>query len=201
MKHIITLSALTIWSFISCPDACAQFNTISSNSQRAKILTSETGMNEECPSEQETTVPKDTLLESSEDSTALYDRYFSVSYPLDEIKVNSKFGMRKHPVTKKYCMHNGLDLKAHYEDSRSGKYVTVRTANYTVSYCHLSKAYASVGDIVKAGEIIAQSGNTGRSTGPHLHLTSKKDGKAFDPTILIDFIRSVKNSCLNGLSF
>ena len=108
-------------------------------------------------------------------------------------------------------MHNGLDLKAHYEqvysmlpgevigvgqDSRSGKYVTVRTANYTVSYCHLSKAYAAIGDIVKAGEIIAQSGNTGRSTGPHLHLTSKKDGKAFDPTILIDFIRSVKNSCL-----
>ena len=204
MKHIITLSALTIWSFISCPDACAQFNTISSNSQRPKILTSETGVNEECPSEQGTTVPKDTLSESSEDSIALYDRYFSVSYPLDEIKVNSKFGMRKHPVTKKYCMHNGLQVYSMLpgevigvgQDSRSGKYVTVRTANYTVSYCHLSKAYAAIGDIVKAGEIIAQSGNTGRSTGPHLHLTSKKDGKAFDPTILIDFIRSVKNSCL-----
>ena len=124
--------------------------------------------------------------------------------------------MRKHPVTKKYCMHNGLDLKAHYEqvysmlpgevvgvgqDSRSGKYVTVRTANYTISYCHLSQAYATIGDIVKAGVIIAKSGNTGRSTGPHLHLTSKKDGKAFDPTILINFIRSVKNSCLTKLAF
>lgn len=113
-------------------------------------------------------------------------------------------------------MHNGLDLKAYYEpvysmlpgevvrvgeDSRSGKYVTVQTANYTVSYCHLSQAIATIGSVVKAGEIIAKSGNTGRSTGPHLHLTSKKDGKAFDPTILIDFIRSVKNSCLNGLSF
>ena len=110
-------------------------------------------------------------------------------------------------------MHNGIDLKAHYEqvysmlpgevvgvgqDGRSGKYVTVRTANYTISYCHLSQAYAALGDIVKAGEIIAKSGNTGRSTGPHLHLTSKKDGKAFDPTILISFIRSVKNSCLKG---
>ena len=106
MKHIITLSALTIWGFICCPDACAQFNTISSNSQRPKILTKELDKKEECPSEQDSTVPKDTLSESSEDSTALYDRYFSVSYPLDEIKVNSKVGMRKHPVTKKYCMHN-----------------------------------------------------------------------------------------------
>ena len=216
MKHIITLSALTIWSFVSCPDACAQFNTITSNSQRPKILTKETDKNEGCPSEQCETVPKDTLSEFAEDSTALYDRYLSVSYPLDEIKVNSKFGMRKHPVTKKYCMHNGIDLKAHYEqvysmlpgevvgvgqDSRSGKYVTVRTANYTISYCHLSQAYAACGDIVKAGEIIAKSGNTGRSTGPHLHLTSKKDGKAFDPTILINFIRSVKNSCLTKLAF
>ena len=216
MKHIITLSALTIWSFVSCPDAFAQFNTITSNSQRPKILTKESDMNEECPSEQYETVPKDPLSEYAEDNTALYDRYFSVSYPHDEIKVNSKFGMRKHPVTKKYCMHNGIDLKAHCEqvysmlpgevvgvgqDSRSGKYVTVRTANYTISYCHLSQAYATLGDIVKAGEIIAKSGNTGRSTGPHLHLTSKKDGKAFDPSILIEFIRSVKKSCLKGLVF
>ena len=62
MKHIITLSALTIWSFISCPDACAQFNTISSNSQRPKILTMETDKNEECPSEQYETVPKESSL-------------------------------------------------------------------------------------------------------------------------------------------
>ena len=180
MKHIITLSALTIWSFISCPDACAQFNTITSNSQRPKILTSETGVNEECPSEQGTTVPKDTLSGSSEDSIALYDRYFSVSYPLDEIKVNSKFGMRKHPVTKKYCMHNGLDLKAHYEqvysmlpgevigvgqDSRSGKYVTVRTANYTVSYCHLSKHIDDTADRGRlAYTAVSNNGETVRAS-------------------------------------
>ena len=115
MKHIITLSALTIWSFIICPDACAQFNTITSNSQRPKILTKESDKNDGCPSEKYETVPKDTLSEFAEDSTALYDRYLSVSYPLDKIKVNSKYGIRKHPVTKKYCMHNGIDLKAHYE--------------------------------------------------------------------------------------
>jgi murein DD-endopeptidase MepM/ murein hydrolase activator NlpD len=46
---------------------------------------------------------------------------------------------------------------------------------------------------VNAGEVIAVSGNTGMSTGPHLHLTTKKDGKAFNPTILLDIIRSIKN--------
>ncbi len=215
MKHVITISALTIWSFVCCPDANAQFNTISSTGNRPKVLTKEMAKNKEYPSEQCDTVPKDTLSEMPTDSAELYDRYLSVSYPLDQIKVNSKYGMRRNPVTKKYCMHNGIDLKARYEEvysmlpgevirvgqnSTAGKFVTVQTANYTISYCHLSKAYAAIGDIVKAGEIIAKSGNTGRSTGPHLHLTSKKDGKAFDPTILIEFIRTVKNSCLKGLS-
>ena len=51
------------------------------------------------------------------------------------------------------------------------------------------------------GEPLGLTGNTGASTGEHLHLTTKKDGKAFDPTILIDYIRSVKNSSLNNLAF
>ena len=176
----------------------------------------ETDKNEECPSEQYETVPKDTLSEYVEDSTALYDRYFSVSYPLDEIKVNSKFGMRRHPVTKKYCMHNGIDLSARYEnvysmfpgtvvkvgqDNRSGKFVTVRTGDYTISYCHLSQQIVKEKEFVNAGTNIAISGNTGASTGPHLHLTTKKDGKAFDPTILIEYVRSVMNSYLKDLVF
>jgi len=53
------------------------------------------------------------------------------------------------------------------------------------------------GAFVKAGELIAKSGNTGMSTGPHLHLTTKKDGKAINPTILLDFIRSIKEKCLS----
>ena len=48
-----------------------------------------------------------------------------------------------------------------------------------------------VNDFVNAGTIIAQSGSTGESTGPHLHLTTKKDGKAFNPTILLEYVQSV----------
>ena len=142
-------------------------------------------------------------------------QYMSVSYPLKAVRIGSGFGMRKHPIMHKYCMHNGVDLQARYEevysmfpgtviavsqDKRSGKYVTVKSSNYTISYCHLSAPLVAKGSFVNAGEVIAKSGNTGMSTGPHLHLTTKKDGKAINPTILLDFIRSVKEKCLSLIS-
>ena len=128
-----------------------------------------------------------------------------ISPPLKNIRIGSGFGMRKHPIYHKRMMHNGIDLSARYEnvysmfpgtvvkvgqDGRSGKFVTVRTGDYTISYCHLSQQLVKEKDFVIAGKNIAVSGNTGASTGPHLHITTKKDGKAFDPAILLNFILS-----------
>lgn len=130
--------------------------------------------------------------------------YSLVSLPLKNIHIGSGFGMRMHPIYHKRMMHNGIDLSARYEsvysmfpgtvikvgqDNRSGKFVTVKTGDYTISYCHLSQQYVKVNDFVNAGTIIACSGNTGASTGPHLHLTTKKDGKVFNPTILLNYIK------------
>ena len=186
----------------------AQFNTIGDVSSRPSVISIKN------PSEQ-TIAPKDSV-QSDSASTEIPDRiegkeerlrtYLSVSFPLKKIQINSKFGMRMHPVYHKYIMHNGIDLHARHEDvlsmlpgkvlrvgydSRSGKYVTVQTANYTVSYCHLSSSKVTIGRYVKAGEIIGVSGNTGMSTGPHLHLTIKKDGKAIDPIILLNCVRTI----------
>lgn len=131
--------------------------------------------------------------------------YSLVSLPLKSIHIGSGYGMRMHPIYHKRMMHNGVDLSARYEnvysmfpgtvikvgqDSRSGKFVTVKTDDYTISYCHLSQQYVKVNDFVNAGTVLALSGSTGVSTGPHLHLTTKKDGKAFNPTILLDFIKN-----------
>lgn len=119
--------------------------------------------------------------------------------------------MRNHPVKHKTIMHNGVDLAAHYEkvfsmfsgevtgvghDNRSGNYVTVRTAGYTISYCHLSAFWVSKGMFVNAGEVLGVSGSSGMSTGPHLHLTTKKDGKVFDPVILLKYVREVLENSL-----
>ena len=134
--------------------------------------------------------------------------FLHVSLPLKSIHITSRFGMRHHPILHRYCMHNGVDLKAHYENvfsmfpgkvvsighnKRSGKYVVIQTVGYAISYCHLSSILVREGQYVNAGEVIAISGNTGMSTAPHLHLTTRKDGKAFNPTILLDIIRSIKN--------
>ena len=144
-----------------------------------------------------------------------HDLMALVALPLKDIHIGSGFGMRLHPIYHKRIMHNGIDLSARYEnvysmlpgtvirvgqDNRSGKFVTVKTGDYTISYCHLSQQLVKEKDFVSAGTNIAISGNTGASTGPHLHLTTKKDGKAFDPTILIDYVRSVRNSYLNNYS-
>ncbi|MDO4755962.1 MAG: M23 family metallopeptidase, partial [Parabacteroides sp.] len=111
-------------------------------------------------------------------------------------------GMRRHPVTKKYSMHHGLDLRARYEsvfcmlpgevidvgeDDISGKYTIIQTGDFLISYCHLSVVIAKKGEKLKAGDIVAISGNSGRSTGPHLHLTCRFRGLHIDPNIIIEY--------------
>ena len=142
------------------------------------------------------------------------NRYLSVSFPMKQLIVNSPFGQRKDPFTGKKRKHNGLDLRASNdevyamlngivqktgEDKRSGKYVVIQYGEFQVSYCHLSRIWVKRGILVKPGEIVGTTGNTGRSTGPHLHITCKRNNKYVDPAILIQFIKEVKESTLKDL--
>lgn len=141
-------------------------------------------------------------------------RFLSVSYPLQSIRINSGYGSRKDPFTHKGSVHGGLDLRAHYEnilamfdgivqavssDSKSGTYITLCHGSYTISYCHCSKIFAHVGDSVLAGDIVAVSGNTGRSTGPHLHITAKCKGSSINPYNLLLYIRRVRQEAYIAL--
>ena len=143
------------------------------------------------------------------------DCYMSVSYPLKKIMVTSPYGRRKDPFTGKRSNHKGLDLRASGEevysmmsgevvkvssDKRSGNYVTIRHGDYTVSYCHLSKILVKKGTQVLPGEVVAISGNTGRSTGPHLHITAKYGKKHIDPAILFQLIKETREEALAHLA-
>lgn len=146
----------------------------------------------------------------------LIRRYLGVSYPLSHIQVTSQYGMRMHPIMHKRMMHQGIDLRAKYEevysvmdgevitvssDKRSGRYVTVRYPGYyTCSYCHLSQPLVKKGDRVKAGEVIAISGNTGMSTAAHLHLGVRNaSGERMDPLVLLEFIRKTREDVIREL--
>ena len=201
----IILSVLC--AFLLNVQTYAQFNTIGTYNHK-RIKTANPPKPTEAPTD--SILMSDSISESvnyeivgESNAKQVEDVASLVSLPLKNIHIGSGFGMRMHPIYHKRMMHNGIDLSARYEsvysmfpgtvikvgqDNRSGKFVTVKTGDYTISYCHLSQQYVKVNDFVNAGTIIALSGSTGVSTGPHLHLTTKKDGKAFNPTILLDYI-------------
>ena len=124
------------------------------------------------------------------------------------IAVTSPFGSRNHPIFGIEKMHNGADLKANYEkvysvmdgvvtasgwDSKGGgNYIKIKHSDsFVTSYLHLSEIYYRVGEFVKAGFIIAKSGNSGNSTGPHLHFSVSENGNYINPIhFLNDLIKA-----------
>ena len=70
-----------------------------------------------------------------------------------------------------YATDNGIIVESEYQSNGYGNIVKIDHQNGYVSYyAHCSKLYAKVGDVVAKGDLIAAVGNTGRSTGPHLHF-------------------------------
>ena len=139
--------------------------------------------------------------------------YTGVSVP-QKVDIDvSKFSM-PHPgyITSPYGyrkrfrrMHKGVDLKinmgdtiraafdgrvriTNYERAGYGYYVVVRHTNdLETVYGHLSGFIVEEGQYVKAGDPIALGGNTGRSTGPHLHFETRYMGYAINPCAIFDF--------------
>ena len=209
---LITLTAFVFW--LSLP-LNAQFNTIGTIRNKRINTTnppkSQDALTDSIVVADSISESKSTNIEGSgqtiDSSMSNHDLMSLVALPLKKIHVSSGFGMRMHPIYHKRILHNGIDLSARYEnvysifpgtvirvgqDNRSGKFVTVRTGDYTISYCHLSQPFVQENDYVNAGMSIAISGNTGASTGPHLHITAKKDGHAFNAAILLEYIMRLR---------
>ena len=205
MKRKIVV--LWIISYLAVSSAKAQFNTASDNVCRYKVKKVEENIPFSANNDVDSLAINPPLQETdSVDSKQKQwiSGYPSITYPLKSIKVTSPYGYRRDPITGKQSWHNGLDLCAKNEpaysmmegivekigyDSRSGNYVTLKHGNYHVSYCHLSSVIVGKGERVFSGTIVGVTGNTGRSTGCHLHLTCKKDGKSVNPISLIKLMR------------
>jgi murein DD-endopeptidase MepM/ murein hydrolase activator NlpD len=117
--------------------------------------------------------------------------------------ISSPYGMRLHPITKTYKMHTGIDIAARYASivaANGGKVIMARyNSGYgsTVAidhgggistlYAHLRSIVVKVGQTVEPGQTIAVSGNSGWSTGPHLHFEVRKFGATLNPAEYVSY--------------
>jgi murein DD-endopeptidase MepM/ murein hydrolase activator NlpD len=127
----------------------------------------------------------------------------------DPYPVSSGFGMREHPVTRDWRQHNGIDFAAPSganilavadgqvsfagDMGGCGNAVEINhSGGYLSKYCHALKVLVQKGQSVKAGTPIALVGTTGTSTGNHLHLGIKLNGKYIDPKKVIPIMEPKK---------
>ena len=124
---------------------------------------------------------------------------YVLAWPLPEaVRITSPFGMREHPLLGGLRMHNGVDLGAApgtpvravadgvvrraSSDEVNGRIVVIDHGHGVLtSYCHNDQLLVKREARVHRGEIIARSGSTGRSTGPHLHYQLDLAGEPADP--------------------
>lgn len=122
-------------------------------------------------------------------------------FPVSSEKITSYFGKRSTNIAGASTYHEGIDIGvvsgtpvmaansgvviASGYNSTSGNYVKILgNDGLTTFYGHLSKSKVSEGQTVNAGDIIALSGNTGTSSGAHLHFGVYQNGEAINPLTL-----------------
>ena len=135
-----------------------------------------------------------------------FEQQFRGALPVQG-EISSEYGHRIHPLTHERSFHEGLDIaapsgteihavdrgKVVFAGNRGGYGKTVEIEHSDGShtlYGHASALHVRVGDVVEAGETIADVGSTGRSIGPHVHFEAIKDGHAVSPKKYLERLRA-----------
>ena len=136
-----------------------------------------------------------------------------IGVPVKAVHVSSRFGYRLDPFLKRPAFHAGVDFVA-----AAGTTVRATAAGIVINagwsggygqmveidhadgvstrYGHLSAFLVSVGDRVEAGAPIGRVGSTGRSTGPHLHYETRRNGKTVNPAIYLAAGKALRSTVL-----
>ena len=128
----------------------------------------------------------------------------SLCLPVLNAEISSDYGARNNPITHSYETHKGLDLSAEMgseiyaaadgvvkiaqKSSSYGNYLVIdHGEGLETLYAHCSKLNVNAGDTVKRSQVVANVGNTGQSTRPHLHFEVILNGKNLNPNWLINW--------------
>ena len=197
IKRLLAICAITM----THPISYAQFNTVSMEKSFYKVEVAAASDNVDDDNRRGIVSTPGTVINEHEARELTPVSIFRL--PLDTLIVTSLYGYRIDPFTRKRKMHSGMDFRASSDkvyammpgrvlkvgyDKISGNYVTLQHGSITVSYCHLSQVLKNKNELVTVGEVVGVTGNTGRSTGEHLHLTCKIKGRAIDPSLILDYI-------------
>ena len=125
--------------------------------------------------------------------------------PVHNARISSGYGKRVHPVTGQVKFHRGQDFAVNtgtpvyapadgvVEVTRasskgSGNFLRLQHSyGFTSSYSHLQKFAVKSGDFIQKGDLIGYSGNSGLSSGPHLHYEIRFVGRSLDPRPFVDW--------------
>lgn len=153
-------------------------------------------------------------------SNTNYISFIPTIFPFNgEYVVTSEYSYRYHPVKKTFTKHLGIDfncpigtdvlstangkvIKVQKHHKINGNSITIsHIGNYETIYCHLKTIDVKVNDLVKQGQKIGSSGNTGRSSGAHLHYGIKHNSRFINPikfcfikNDIMLFLNTLKNS-------
>ncbi len=126
-------------------------------------------------------------------------------------QISSPYGRRRDPLNGRACFHKGIDFRGQRGEkiyatasgvvTRAGrfggygKYVELQHQDgYETAYAHLHKILVKRGQKVERGDIIGLVGNTGRSTGPHLHYEIRRNKKNINPKKFVNVASNLKNN-------
>ena len=135
-----------------------------------------------------------------------YNIDISIGYPFEEYcEITQAFGKRVHPITGEEQLHTGIDFKAEEGtpvlagiegkfdvgyDEEKGAYMTIYGENgVEVTYCNLESEILQIvwrAMYIQKGAVLGSVGNTGKSTGAHLHMEVKVNGEYANPEQYID---------------
>ena len=137
------------------------------------------------------------LLKSQGDLLVELPTYWPISGGIG--RITNYFGPEVHPFTQQWYLHKGIDIayrrgidlvaaangkviERGYEPMGFGNYIVIRHAyGFATKYAHLDNVYVEEGDVVTQGQKVGTMGNTGLSTGPHLHFEVRIGAQVVDP--------------------